>query len=107
MSCPNCGSTQQLELPGGPFCAGCNLTAAKALEQAEEHRRHVRRREEHDRRAALVVKATRGMPMRARVAAAVFLLHTNGRLPNGEPWNRMFEDWCQRNGVVEQKALPV
>jgi hypothetical protein len=107
VSCAYCGSSQRLELPGGPYCAGCGLTAALAAERAAEQRRRAARREEHQRRAALVVNVTRGMPMRRRLAAAVYLLHANAALPNGEPWDRVYEDWCGRNLAAEQKALPV
>ena len=89
--CPHCGSTEWAPDPVANRCARCGLT----YEQAEREAAHHRRQLEHQRRAELVIEATRGMPMQRRIRAAKYLLLTCGPLPGGEPWDAAFRGWQQ------------
>lgn len=66
---------------------------APATEHPQEE--HTARRAELDRRAALVIAATKGMPMRSRIRAAIWLLHDNARLPTAASWDGVFARWRQ------------
>lgn len=87
--CPYCGCTEWQQDPKANRCAQCGLTYAQAEDRATHHRRKL----EHERRVALVVEATLGMPMQRRIRVAKYLLLECGPLPNGEVWDGAFRAW--------------
>lgn len=113
-NCAWCGSTEWTEDGPRLVCATCDLTPMQAALMAERaakaevakratNEKHAERRRELDRRAWMVIEATKGQPMLERIAVAKYLLLACHGL-TAEAWNAEFKAWQKALHAVERAS---